>query len=54
VFFYYPRGINGNNLNSQQLSFGNKHVRILSGLYGALRPLDVIQPYRLEMETTKL
>ncbi|MDB4668351.1 YaaA family protein [bacterium] len=28
-----------------------KHLRILSGLYGLLRPLDLIQPYRLEMGT---
>jgi len=45
------RGISGNNLNNEQLSFGNEHIRILSGLYGTLRPLDLIQPYRLEMET---
>jgi cytoplasmic iron level regulating protein YaaA (DUF328/UPF0246 family) len=32
-------------------SFAQKHLRILSGLYGALRPLDLIQPYRLEMKT---
>lgn len=32
--------------------FAQKHLRILSGLYGLLRPLDLIQPYRLEMSTT--
>ena len=32
-------------------AFTQKHVRILSGLYGLLRPLDLIQPYRLEMGT---
>ena len=32
-------------------NFAQKHVRILSGLYGMLRPLDLIQPYRLEMAT---
>ena len=31
--------------------FAQEHVRILSGLYGLLRPLDLIQPYRLEMKT---
>jgi cytoplasmic iron level regulating protein YaaA (DUF328/UPF0246 family) len=34
-----------------QLSYAQKHLRILSGLYGLLRPLDLIQPYRLEMKT---
>lgn len=45
------RGLKGNTLNSQQLEYGNEHLRIISGLYGALRPLDLIQPYRLEMIT---
>ena len=31
--------------------FAQKHLRILSGLYGVLRPLDVMKPYRLEMGT---
>ncbi|MBT0811469.1 peroxide stress protein YaaA [Litoribacter ruber] len=35
----------------QELKFAQDHVRILSGLYGLLRPLDLIQPYRLEMGT---
>ena len=35
----------------QAFSFAQKHLRILSGLYGILRPLDLIQPYRLEMAT---
>jgi cytoplasmic iron level regulating protein YaaA (DUF328/UPF0246 family) len=43
------RGINPEHFNEHQLSFANEHIRILSGLYGALRPLDIIQPYRLEM-----
>ena len=30
--------------------FAQKHLRILSGLYGILKPLDIIEPYRLEME----
>lgn len=33
------------------LDFANKHIRILSGLYGILKPLDLMQPYRLEMGT---
>lgn len=33
------------------LLFAGKHLRILSGLYGILKPLDVIEPYRLEMKT---
>lgn len=45
------RGLNAENLNQQQLAFANQHLIILSGLYGALRPLDLIQPYRLEMGT---
>lgn len=35
----------------QQLTFAQENLRILSGLYGCLRPLDLIQPYRLEMKT---
>ncbi|MBI1364234.1 MAG: peroxide stress protein YaaA [Proteobacteria bacterium] len=35
-----------------ELDFAQKHVRILSGLYGVLRPMDLMQPYRLEMGTT--
>lgn len=42
-------GIESATLSKKQLSFANKHVRILSGLYGYLRPADQIQPYRLEM-----
>ncbi len=34
-----------------ELLFAQEHIRILSGLYGILRPLDLIQPYRLEMQT---
>ena len=37
--------------NAKDFDFAQDHVRILSGLYGCLRPLDVIQPYRLEMKT---
>jgi hypothetical protein len=37
--------------NKKDISFAQKHLRILSGLYGELRPLDLIKPYRLEMGT---
>lgn len=43
------RGLNANTLSENDLAFGQEHLRILSGLYGLLRPLDAIQPYRLEM-----
>jgi uncharacterized protein len=43
------RGWNAAAMNDDDLAFSQKHVRILSGLYGILRPLDLIQPYRLEM-----
>lgn len=36
-------------LNAKDLEFAQSNVRILSGLYGVVRPLDLIQPYRLEM-----
>ena len=42
-------GLEADSLNSAQLDFAQKHLRVLSGLYGVLRPLDLIQPYRLEM-----
>ncbi len=44
-------GLDTENLNDSDLEFANQHIRILSGLYGLLRPLDLIQPYRLEMGT---
>lgn len=44
-------GFDANSLSADDLSFAQKHVRILSGLYGLLRPLDWMQPYRLEMGT---
>jgi cytoplasmic iron level regulating protein YaaA (DUF328/UPF0246 family) len=42
-------GINADSFNSRDLKFAQKHLRILSGLYGVLKPLDLIQAYRLEM-----
>jgi uncharacterized protein len=44
-------GLNARALDAEALVFAQDHVRILSGLYGLLRPLDRIQPYRLEMGT---
>lgn len=44
-------GLKARDLNVADLAFAQDHLRILSGLYGLLRPLDRIQPYRLEMGT---
>ncbi len=44
-------GLDANALSAADLHYAQAHVRILSGLYGVLRPLDLIQPYRLEMGT---
>lgn len=44
-------GFDVKSLNTKAIEFAQKHVRILSGLYGTLRPLDLMQPYRLEMGT---
>ena len=42
-------GLDAATLSATDLNFAQKHVRILSGLYGVLRPLDLMQAYRLEM-----
>lgn len=44
-------GLHAASLNARQLAYMQSKVRILSGLYGSLRPLDLMQPYRLEMGT---
>lgn len=44
-------GLDADSLSDESIQFGQKHLRLLSGLYGLLRPLDLIQPYRLEMKT---
>ena len=44
-------GLDADTLSKEDLSFSQEHTRILSGLYGMLRPLDLIMPYRLEMGT---
>lgn len=45
------RGFDAASADEDVLAFAQDHVRILSGLYGLLRPLDAIRPYRLEMVT---
>lgn len=45
-------GLDARTLNADQLDWAQQHVCILSGLYGVLRPLDLMQPYRLEMGTS--
>ena len=42
-------GLDAGTLSRKDLAWAQDHLRILSGLYGVLRPLDLIQPYRLEM-----
>ena len=42
-------GLEAESFDKKDLEFAQNHLRILSGLYGVLRPLDLIQPYRLEM-----
>ena len=46
------RGLDAPTLDADAVSWAQDHVAILSGLYGILRPLDAIQPYRLEMGTS--
>ncbi|MEL6930690.1 MAG: peroxide stress protein YaaA, partial [Cyanobacteria bacterium J06600_6] len=45
------QGMQVENFLPEDFEFAQSHLRILSGLYGVLRPLDLIQPYRLEMGT---
>jgi len=45
------QGLDAQSLTADDLAFAQQHLRILSGLYGVLRPLDLMQPYRLEMGT---
>src|SRR5690606_19353664 len=42
--------IDVDNYSQEDFEFAQQHLRILSGLYGLLKPLDLIQPYRLEMK----
>ncbi len=45
-------GLDAKSLSADDLAWAQQHVGMLSGLYGVLRPLDYMQPYRLEMGTT--
>jgi uncharacterized protein len=45
------QGLQARSWEADDVDFAQSHVRILSGLYGLLRPMDAIQPYRLEMGT---
>ena len=45
------KGMTVEDYTEEDLAFAQDHLRILSGLYGVLRPLDLMQPYRLEMGT---
>ena len=42
-------GLEAESFSAADFKYAQQHLRILSGLYGVLRPLDLIQPYRLEM-----
>jgi len=44
-------GLNAKNFFPEEFIYLQKHLRILSGLYGVLRPFDLIQPYRLDVST---
>lgn len=45
------KGLDAESMTEKQLEWAQDHLRILSGLYGLLRPMDLMQPYRLEMGT---
>lgn len=45
------QGLDADSLKEKDFKYAQGHLRILSGLYGLLKPLDLIQPYRLEMGT---
>jgi len=47
-------GLQARSLSEEDLLFAQAHIRLLSGLYGVLKPLDLILPYRLEMGTKML
>lgn len=44
-------GLEAETLNETEIAYAQRHLRMLSGLYGLLKPLDLMQPYRLEMGT---
>ena len=45
------QGLEARTLDTERMAWAQDHLRILSGLYGLLRPMDLMQPYRLEMGT---
>ncbi len=45
------RGLNAKSFTTEEFDYAQNHLRLLSGLYGILRPLDLIQPYRLEVSS---
>lgn len=45
------QGLNAHDLSDNELAFAQSHLNIVSGLYGLLRPLDIIKPYRLDVST---
>lgn len=45
------RGLDAKSFSANDFEYAQQHLRILSGLYGILRPLDLIQPYRLEVSS---
>ena len=52
IYFYSGhiyQGFQVSELNKEDIEFAQQHLRIFSGLYGILKPLDLIQPYRMEM-----
>lgn len=54
MMYYYGdafKELDASSLNEESIVFAQEHLRILSGLYGVLAPLDVIKEYRLEMAT---
>lgn len=45
------QGLDATSFSTKEINFAQKHLLMLSGLYGLLKPLDLMQPYRLEMGT---
>ena len=45
------RGLNAKSFSAEEMEYAQSHLRLLSGLYGVLRPLDLIQAYRLEVSS---
>lgn len=45
------RGLDASSLSNDEIHYLQNHLRMMTGLYGTLRPLDLIQPYRLEVKT---